>query len=120
MRNRYECPSLCVKLANQCIDAERTIKIVHISQCSLQIHVFQPSENSAYERLATNPSDANEEYSAGTLSELPSRELEGLWESLFYDGDVKSSLLNYIQATISLSDANVDCKLVQFFSPSIS
>ena len=43
------------------------------------------------------------------MSELPSTELEGLWESLFYDGDVKTRLLNYIYATIGFSDADVDC-----------
>lgn len=44
------------------------------------------------------------------MADLPSKELEGLWESLFYDGDVKSRLLSYIYATIGFSDADVDCK----------
>ncbi|EJD01058.1 AAA-domain-containing protein [Fomitiporia mediterranea MF3/22] len=85
-----------------------------IERCSLQIHVYQPKKDSAYEKLSMNPSDANEEYTAGSVSELPSNELEGLWESLFYDGDVKSRLLNYIYATIGFSDADVDHNLVSW------
>lgn len=57
-----------------------------------------------------NPSDPSEEYTAGTISELPSKEIDGLWDSLFYEGDVKTRLLNYIQATIGFSDADVDRK----------
>ncbi len=41
---------------------------------------------------------------------LPNEELEGIWESLFYEGDIKAKLLNYIYATLAFSDANVDCK----------
>ncbi|KAL5488145.1 hypothetical protein ACEPAI_6253 [Sanghuangporus weigelae] len=85
-----------------------------IEKCSLQIHVYQLSEDSTYEKLSTNPSDTNEEYTAGSISVLPSKELEGLWESLFYDRDVKSRLLNYIYATIGFSDADVDCNLVSW------
>ncbi|KAH8113358.1 AAA-domain-containing protein [Phellopilus nigrolimitatus] len=85
-----------------------------IGRCSLQIHIYQPSENSTYERMSTNPSDPTEEYTAGTLTDLPSKELEGLWESLFYDGDVKLRLLNYIYATIGFSDADVDHNLVSW------
>lgn len=68
--------------------------------------------------MSMNPSDANEEYTAGTMSELPSKELEGLWESLFYDGNVKSRLLDYIYATIGFSDADVDRELDPFFNRS--
>ena len=96
------------------LTAEDTQRSLPIEQCSLQIHVYQPTENSAYERQESNPSDSNEEFNAGTLSELPSRELEGLWESLFYDGDVKCNLLSYIYATIGFSDANVDREAIRF------
>ncbi|KAI5118553.1 hypothetical protein M0805_002933 [Coniferiporia weirii] len=89
-------------------------KSLPIEKCSLQIHVYQPSEDSTHERMSVNPSDPNEEFTAGTMTDLPSRELEGLWESLFYDGDVKSRLLNYIYATIGFSDADVDSNLVSW------
>lgn len=81
-----------------------------IEQCILHVHVYQPTQDSTYEKMSVNPSDPGEEYTAGTMSELPSVELEGVWESLFYEDDVKSRLLNYIYATVGFSDANVDRK----------
>ncbi|PAV20714.1 P-loop containing nucleoside triphosphate hydrolase [Pyrrhoderma noxium] len=84
-----------------------------IGRCSLQIHVYQPI-GCTYERMSMNPSDPSEEYTAGTISELPSKEIDGLWDSLFYEGDVKTRLLNYIQATIGFSDADVDHNLVSW------
>ena len=46
---------------------------------------------------------------AATVCELPSIGWEGLWESLIYEDDVKTRLLDYIYATVVFSDANVDC-----------
>ena len=63
--------------------------------------------------MSANPSDPNEEYTAGTMTDLPSKELEGLWESLFYEGNIKTKLLDYIYATTVFSDADVDCGHVQ-------
>lgn len=63
--------------------------------------------------MSANPSDPNEEYTAGTMTDLPSKELEGLWESLYYEGNIKSRLLDYIHATIGFSDADVDCRRVK-------
>lgn len=75
--------------------------------------MYQPTENSTYDRMSANPSDPNEEYTAGTMTDLPSKELEGLWESLYYEGNIKSRLLDYIHATIGFSDADVDCRRVK-------
>ena len=46
---------------------------------------------------------------AASICELPNRGWEGLWNSLIYSGDIKLKLLDYIHATLILSDANVDC-----------
>ena len=83
---------------------------LRIESCFLEIHVYQLSENSTYESIASNPSDPAEEFTAGTMTDLPCKEVEGLWESLFYEGNVKSKLLDYIYATIGFSDAGVDCQ----------
>ena len=80
---------------------------IPISQANLQIHVFQPYSDDAYEEC-TGGGDGEEVVSA-TVCEMPSRSLEGLWESLIYPDGVKSKLLDYIYATISFSDADVDC-----------
>ena len=46
---------------------------------------------------------------AAPVCELPSIGWEGLWESLIYEDDVKTRLLDYIYATVVFSDADVDC-----------
>jgi hypothetical protein len=48
---------------------------------------------------------------AASVCELPSRQWEGLWDSLIFPDDTKTKLLDYIYATVLFSDANVDCKL---------
>ena len=81
---------------------------IPIPQANLQIHVFQPYPDEAYDEC-TGGGDGEEEVVSATVSEMPSRGLEGLWESLVYPDGVKSKLLDYIYATISFSDADVDC-----------
>lgn len=70
---------------------------------------------------------------AASVRELPSREMDGLWDryvvqseqctqlgrelkfaafSLIYPDDVKPRLLNYIYTTLLFSDANVDFNIV--------
>ena len=79
-------------------------------KCAFQIYVYSPSDSRDYDRPSTNPSDTNEEINAASVLELPHRSLEGLWESLYYEEDIKASLLNYINATVEFADAGVDCK----------
>jgi hypothetical protein len=83
---------------------------IPISQADLQIHVFQPYPDDTYDEC-TAGSDGEEEVVSATVTEMPSRNLEGLWESLIYPDGVKSKLLDYIYATISFSDADVDCRV---------
>lgn len=47
---------------------------------------------------------------AATMTELPNRSWDGLWDSLIYADDIKLKLLDYINATLAFSDANVDCR----------
>ena len=39
---------------------------------------------------------------------LPSKDFQGQWETLIYDTDVKKSLLSYVEATMLLSEKEVD------------
>lgn len=102
------CRPLIVPMIN--LGVVYTSNSLPIERCTLQIHVYQPTTDSTYDKSATNPSESSEEFTAGVISELPSRELEGLWESLYFNDDVKARLLNYIYATVVFSDADVDCK----------
>lgn len=71
--------------------------------------MFQPYHDDTYDEY-TGGGDEDSEVVSATVCEMPSRSLEGLWESLIYGDGVKSKLLDYIYATISFSDADVDCK----------
>ena len=71
--------------------------------------MFQPYPDDTYDEC-TGGGDGEEEVVSATVTEMPSKSLEGLWESLIYADGVKSKLLDYIYATISFSDADVDCK----------
>jgi len=85
-----------------------TERSIPISQANLHIHVFQPYPDDTYDEF-TGSGDGEEEVVSATVCELPSKNLEGLWENLIYADGVKSKLLDYIYATILLSDADVDC-----------
>ncbi|KAG6378471.1 AAA-domain-containing protein [Boletus reticuloceps] len=85
-----------------------------LNEISLQIHTYQPSENDTVEEYANGSGDGGEGGLAASVSELPCRSWEGLWEGLIYADNIKLKLLDYIYATIILSDANVDFNLVSW------
>lgn len=55
---------------------------------------------------------------AASACELPCIAWEGLWDSLIYSDNIKLKLLDYIHATLVLSDANVDCEFTYVSSVS--
>ncbi len=81
-----------------------------VAQASLQIHVYQPTDGDTVEGFSTGLSGDGEELMAASVCELPSRQWEGLWDSLIFPDETKSRLLDYIYATVLFSDANVDCE----------
>ena len=80
-------------------------------EMALQIHVYQPSDTDSFEEFAnaSGSRDDDDDTMAASVCELPNRSWEGLWDSLIYADDIKLKLLNYIHATLVLSDANIDC-----------
>jgi pachytene checkpoint protein 2 len=82
---------------------------IPIERCELDIHVYQASEDDTYEECISAEDNTESDVSAATVCTLPVRTWEGLWDSLIYADDIKMGLLNYIHATILLSDAQVDC-----------
>ncbi|KIL68303.1 hypothetical protein M378DRAFT_22384 [Amanita muscaria Koide BX008] len=85
-----------------------------LDEILLQIHVYQPSDSDSFEAY-TNSSgvrDDDDDTMTASVCELPNRSWEGLWDSLIYADDIKTKLLNYIHATLILSDANIDFNLV--------
>ncbi|ESK97475.1 thyroid receptor-interacting protein 13 [Moniliophthora roreri MCA 2997] len=88
-----------------------------LDEMLLNIHVYQPSEGDDYQEFSNMGGDGagdGDDTMAATVRELPCRAWEGLWESLIYEDDVKIKLLDYIQATLVFSDAEVDFNLVSW------
>jgi len=85
--------------------------ILTIDEMALQIHIYQPSDTDSFEEFSTSSGSRNDDDQtmAASVCELPNRGWEGLWDSLIYADDIKMKLLDYIQATLVFSDANVDC-----------
>jgi pachytene checkpoint protein 2 len=76
---------------------------------ALQLHVYQPSDSDSFEEFYSS-NNAEDETMAASVCELPSRSWEGLWDSLVYADDIKTKLLDYIHATLILSEAGIDCE----------
>ncbi|WFD37043.1 hypothetical protein MCUN1_003935 [Malassezia cuniculi] len=75
---------------------------------SARIYVYQPCiVDNVDEFSVGDPSEALDTVAA-SVSELPSRALDGLWESLIYSDRVKWDLLEYIHTTLVFGDAQVD------------
>ncbi|KIM91051.1 hypothetical protein PILCRDRAFT_162053 [Piloderma croceum F 1598] len=86
-----------------------------IDEISLQIHVYQPSDGGDDEEFSNGPRDGEgEEVMAASACELPCVGWDGLWDSLVYSDNIKLKLLDYIHATLVLSDANVDFNIVSW------
>ena len=83
-------------------------------QMMLQIHVYQPLESDSFEEFSVGSKSDEDDTMAATVSELPNRSWNGLWDSLIYDNGIKMKLLDYIHATLVFSDANVDCEYESF------
>ncbi|KAF8640121.1 hypothetical protein AX17_001357 [Amanita inopinata Kibby_2008] len=87
-----------------------------LDEMALQIHVYQPSDTDSFEEYANGSGsrDDDDDTMAASVCELPNRSWEGLWDSLIYADDIKTKLLDYIHATLVLSDANIDFNLVSW------
>jgi pachytene checkpoint protein 2 len=84
-----------------------------LDEMLIQIHIYQPSDSDSFEEFSNDNGGSatdGEEVMAASVCELPNRSWEGLWDSLIFADNIKLKLLDYIHATLVLSDANVDCE----------
>jgi len=58
-------------------------RTIPLDQAFLEIHVYQPSEAEAFEELATSGNDNSpgDDVMAASVCELPSKALDGLWDT---------------------------------------
>jgi len=82
-----------------------------VDEMAIQVHVYKPLNGDAFEEFSNSSGARSEDddTTAASVCELPNRSYEGLWDSLIYAGNIKMKLLDYIHATLILSDAGVDC-----------
>ncbi|XP_015683389.1 pachytene checkpoint protein 2 homolog [Protobothrops mucrosquamatus] len=96
------------------VDTELTLKDrqpISLNKCKLLIHIFHLNE----EGSSTENLDAEDEHIvAANHWLLPTVEFHCLWESLIYDAEIKSDLLNYVTTTLLFSDRSVDNNLISW------
>ncbi|GAO47163.1 AAA-domain-containing protein [Saitoella complicata NRRL Y-17804] len=94
-------------------------EIVGLEGVELDIHVYQLNDDTTTSSSTQSTSDPfglsddnddgdEDECASATVVELPSRSLEGLWDSLVYEGDVKGKLLRFVSTLMLFSDCGVD------------
>ncbi|EOA99045.1 Thyroid receptor-interacting protein 13, partial [Anas platyrhynchos] len=96
------------------VDTELKLKErqpIDLSKSSLSIHIFHLNEEGP---SSENLEEDNEDIIAANHWVLPAAEFHGLWESLIYDTEVKSHLLDYVTTTLLFSDRNVDSNLISW------
>lgn len=99
------------------IAAKSASATIPITEAKLEVHVYQPSSTDIVDEFSAadpNAADEGEETTAASVAELPNRSLDGVWDSLVYEDDIKPKLLNYIYTTLLFSDANVNFNLVSW------
>ncbi|NXU63932.1 PCH2 protein, partial [Horornis vulcanius] len=96
------------------VDTELKLKDrqpIDLSVSSLSLHIFHLNEEGP---TSENLEEENEDITAAHHWVLPAAEFHGLWESLIYDTEVKSNLLDYVTTTLLFSDKNVDSNLISW------
>lgn len=100
----------------ECSDADSS-PAVPLSEVNPVIHVYQPTTrgDAVSEFSTSSPADEDEQdgdVPAASVLALPASSLDGLWDSLIYEDDVKQRLLSYIHSTMLFSDASIDFNIV--------
>ncbi|XP_015273207.1 PREDICTED: pachytene checkpoint protein 2 homolog [Gekko japonicus] len=96
------------------VDTELKLKErqpIYLSDCNLFIHIFHLNEEGP---STENLEEENENIIAANHWVLPAAEFHGLWESLVYEHEVKSDLLDYVTTTLLFSDRNVNSNLISW------
>ncbi|KAK9246300.1 P-loop containing nucleoside triphosphate hydrolase protein [Lipomyces tetrasporus] len=85
--------------------------------CKFDVHVYELREQveSFAPDLELSPVTIDDEGTiAATVSELPCRNIDGLWESLVFDEDIKHRLLHFMSTIMLFSDRQVNHKIVSW------
>ncbi|XP_072268144.1 pachytene checkpoint protein 2 homolog isoform X1 [Pyxicephalus adspersus] len=94
------------------VDTELKVKgrqPIDLSKCNIFVNVFHLNEEGPSSETLE---EENEDLVAAYHWILPAVEFHGLWESLIYENEIKSNLLDYVTTTLLFSDKNVNSNLI--------
>ncbi|XP_058876750.1 LOW QUALITY PROTEIN: pachytene checkpoint protein 2 homolog [Acipenser ruthenus] len=83
---------------------------IDLNSCCLSIHIFTLSEEEP--STEENLEEEDDNLIAANHWLLPSAEFHGIWESLVYENEIKTQLLDYVSTTMLFSDRSVDSNLI--------
>jgi SpoVK/Ycf46/Vps4 family AAA+-type ATPase len=86
------------------------VGVVTYWQADIRIHVYQLNDESYAEEMV----DDQDEIPACKQWILPSQEFDGMWDTLIFDSNIKSNLLEYAHTTMLFSDKNVNTQLINW------
>ncbi|KAK9390351.1 P-loop containing nucleoside triphosphate hydrolase protein [Lipomyces mesembrius] len=117
-----DCGSLAEKVERITVveiqGAGPTSDIIPVTKaCKFDVHVYELREQveSFAPDLELSPVTIDDEGTiAATVSELPCRNIDGLWESLVFDDDIKHRLLHFMSTIMLFSDRQVNNKIVSW------
>ena len=78
------------------------------------LHTFSLSTDSPGVEELTAVSGEDECVSAAQIWMLPNVQFESLWDSLFYEDDLKWRLVRYVETMLLFSDRNIDQNIVTY------
>ena len=79
-------------------------------QAEVRVYVYQLNDEACAEEMV----DEQEDIPACKQWMLPSLEFDQQWDSLVFDDNIKSNLLEYAHTTMLFSDKNVNTQLVNW------
>eukprot|EP00750_Incisomonas_marina_P021336 INCI4303.1.p1 GENE.INCI4303.1~~INCI4303.1.p1 ORF type:complete len:424 (-),score=81.91 INCI4303.1:745-2016(-) len=82
------------------------------SQAELSIHIFQLSDEGPANETVGGDGAGEEEVTTCSQWVLPALELDGLWENLIYDHEIKRDLLEYAHTAMLFADCKVNTKVI--------
>ncbi|CAG8649919.1 25219_t:CDS:10 [Dentiscutata erythropus] len=86
-----------------------TSDIQILENVGLDIHVYQLNEDDVVEEY-----QEEENVLTANYWDLPARALDGLWDNLIFDENIKTRLLDYVYTTILFSDRNVNSNIISW------
>ncbi|KAG5440277.1 hypothetical protein PCANB_001847 [Pneumocystis canis] len=85
-------------------------EILYLDEVDLDIHIYQL--NSSLPAFNSFDDGDQEDGPMAIVTELPSLSLEGLWDNLVFEDNIKNNLLHFIHTVMLFSDKDVNFNIV--------